>query len=158
MTMTSAQIAASATLSARLWSKVDSSGGSDVCWPYTGHVHSNGYAVIRVGGRGAPRVGVHVAAFLLSGGVLAEGEQVDHVRERGCTLRSCCNPSHLEAVSSLENLIRADSPSSINRGKTHCVQGHDLRVGANVYRWRGRRLCRPCRYAATSRWKKRRAA
>lgn len=137
-------------LAERLWEKVDRSG--EGCWPYTGHLGAKGYGQMRTGGRDAPRLGVHVIAYMLEVGPVPEGWHVDHVRARGCVLRSCCRPDHLEAVPPAENGRRSDSPSALNARKEVCKHGHDLTDPANVYEWKGHRLCQPCRREAHKRW------
>lgn len=69
-------------------------------------------------------------------GPIPEGLQIDHL----CGNRLCVNPKHLEPVTALENLRRADG----NHKKTHCPSGHPYE-GDNLRIYRGARLCRACR-------------
>src|SRR5215207_4655730 len=79
---------------ARFWAKVDRSGGPDACWPWIPKPMANGYG--RVWWNGRSEV-AHRIAYLLAKGPIPAGLTVDHVKERGCTLRACQNPAHLEA-------------------------------------------------------------
>jgi HNH endonuclease len=45
---------------------------------------------------------------------------LDHL----CRVRSCCNPHHLEPVSSRENTLRGIGVTARNALKTHCPRGH----------------------------------
>jgi hypothetical protein len=83
----------------------------------------------------------HRAAYRLIKGEIPKGLETDHL----CRRRHCCNPDHLEPVTSARNKHR--SPLFLG-GKTHCNRGHSL-VGSNVY-WTSRgwtsrgRVCRTC--------------
>ncbi len=48
-----------------------------------------------------------------------------------CRIPACCNPAHLEIVSSRENSLRGKGVFADNARKTHCLRGHAL-VGDNV--------------------------
>lgn len=66
--------------------------------------------------------------------------EVDHL----CKNPACVNPHHLEYVTKRENWLRSDSPSAVNKRKTHCSRGHALE-GRNLYRNGDRRECRTCK-------------
>jgi HNH endonuclease len=83
------------------WARVDKR-GPDECWPWTGTLTKKGY-----GQFWRPRMTTaHRMAYQLHHGItLPPGHEVeiDHVKDRGCTRRDCCNPAHLEAVTPGEN-------------------------------------------------------
>jgi hypothetical protein len=84
-------------------------------------------------------------AYALTNGPIPDGHTVDHVKERGCVLKSCCNPAHLEAVTLKVNILRGDAPSAVVARTRVCQRGHPQTV-ENVYIHpkRGTRHCKPC--------------
>ena len=84
------------------------------------------------------------------------GLELDHVKERGCTQRCCCNPEHLEVVTHCENMSRASLSNNGRkeigdfwRSKTHCPDGHpydDKNTYHRVNKTTGAswRVCRTC--------------
>jgi len=99
------------TLYERLWEKVDSSGGPDSCWLWTGAKtmrrpewpEDHRYGVISEGPKGASRTyRVHRVAWESVNGPIPEGLTIDHL----CRVKLCCNPAHLEPVTFAENTRR----------------------------------------------------
>lgn len=109
----------------RFWPKVDIRGPND-CWPWKPNYRNRGgYGLFSEQVNGKVRgTGVHRVAFLLSGGVIPPGYTVDHVTERGCVRKDCCNPGHLEAVPHRVNILRSDGLAAQNARKTQCPKGH----------------------------------
>lgn len=73
--------------------------------------------------------------------------ELDHVRERGCIYKHCCNPAHMEDVTHQENVRRDHAVIVVQIATTHCPQGHpyvgdNLKVGTD-----GKRYCRECHRA-----------
>src|SRR5258707_2424827 len=64
--------------------------------------------------------------------------ELDHVRKRGCRFRDCCNPAHLEPVTTAENARRRAEAAET------CSNGHPY-VDDDIYWYRGKRYCRACR-------------
>ena len=111
------------------------------CLIWQGAKKDGHYGTIRVLGRSIP---VHRAVYEYFNGPISQGLEIDHVRSRGCRSRACCEPAHLEAVTSQTNQHRGDSVSGINARKTHCPNGHVL-AGDNLIATRsGRRRCKAC--------------
>lgn len=73
---------------------------TDTCWIFTGSLSYNGYGHLRVGTTVAR---AHRVAYELWVGPIPEGHHLDHVEERGCTSRACCNPAHLEPLTQAEH-------------------------------------------------------
>lgn len=112
------------------------------CWLWQGST-VDGYGTINVSGR---IVRVHRLMYELTVGPIPEGHELDHVRERGCRHRHCCNPAHLEPVTHRDNVLRGDGIAARNARKTHCKRGHEF-TEANTYRRRdrpGNRECKAC--------------
>lgn len=99
------------------------------CWEWVGAVAGGGYGTVRVNGKMRP---AHRALYELT--IRQVGElELDHL----CRNRACVRPSHLEAVTHRENILRGTSPSAQHAKKTHCPKLH-------VYA-PGRRVCLICR-------------
>ena len=81
-------------LASRLARRVDSSGGPNACWPWTGPTTYQGYGHICATEAGSkkqsPRTVHSVALELFSGG-RPEGAYALHI----CDNPTCCNPAHL---------------------------------------------------------------
>jgi hypothetical protein len=127
-------------LNERLWSYIDIRGANE-CWPWKRGKTRDGYGVFNMlnGGYIAHRV-----VFVITGGWDPPSEmEVDHL----CRQRDCCNPRHLEAVSTRENQKRGHWGT-----KTRCPQGHAYaeygkRWGAQ--QWRACGECQRLRNAAS---------
>lgn len=86
------------------------------CLRWTGAHTPKGYGQIAIEKR---RQAVHRVAFSTWVGPIADGLEIDHVKARGCRFRDCIEPTHLEAVTHVENIARA-------LVKTHCLNGHEM--------------------------------
>lgn len=123
------------------------------CKPWTGWVTRDGYGKVTIDG---DEKYAHRLTYQLLVGPIPRGWEVDHVCHSAaisagvcepgpCAHRSCCEPAHLEAVTSRENSLRGGHPLfSVARSAT-CGRGHDMNDPDNVYiRADGRRRCRGC--------------
>lgn len=110
------------------WARVDTSGGEEACWRWTGPPMTQGYGQLMVQGR---HWTTHTFAYHVTNFGVEVGLQIDHVCHNdvidclggsSCPHRLCCNPRHLEAVAPAVNQKRAAEPRG--RLKDHCPRGH----------------------------------
>ncbi len=120
--------------------------GPNGCWLWQGYRNPNGYGNATVGGKG-----VLVHRFLwhvLRGIALPPEIDLHHCIEEpiNCAGPQCCNPDHLEPLTSKEHLDRTPQHIMYLRewGGVECPQGHLLN-DENVYTYpSGKRRCRAC--------------
>jgi hypothetical protein len=70
------------------------------CWEYQGSISPEGYGRVKVDGKNTY---CHRATKSFTDGGIPEGLVVDHL----CLNKRCCNPDHLEPVTTAENNRRA---------------------------------------------------
>lgn len=117
------------------------------CWEWMGERrttktrgYESSYGRIWLGRKRVESTHRHVYALLK--GPISEGLVLDHL----CRNPPCCNPAHLEAVTSDENNRRGMSPAAINARKTHCNHGHPFTPDNTGTDARGDRYCRACQH------------
>lgn len=106
------------------------------CLEWDGWVTPAGYGQIPVYGGG--RIFTHRAAYEGAKGAIPEGLTIDHL----CRNKRCCNPDHLEAVTSAENTRRENAsraPTAV------CLRGHAWTEDSTYILPKGTRSCRACR-------------
>lgn len=81
----------------RYWEKVDKR-GPDECWPWLGACVTDGYGTIAYEGREI--YATHRLAYILEHGKVPNGLWVLHT----CDNPPCCNPKHLYAGTSINNI------------------------------------------------------
>lgn len=89
------------------------------CWEWQKSLTNTGYGMVSHAGK---QWLTHRLTFTLVKGSIPEGTELDHL----CRNPACCNPSHLEAVSHVENCRRGlqGKVNNCQTAKTHCPQGH----------------------------------
>lgn len=112
------------------------------CWEWVGGQDGHGYGAMWANGKMCK---AHRVMYERTRGAIPEGYDLDHL----CRTPACVNPSHMEAVTHRENLLRGVGVAAANSAKTHCRKGHRL-AGDNLIAClarRGKRLCRTCNNA-----------
>lgn len=148
----------SLSINERFMSHVDLFGGNG-CWHWLGDLDEDGYGNFLLG---SDRIQAHRAAFMLFKGGIPGPFVVDHechnqALEDGtcsqgvCLHRRCVNPDHLRIVTA-----RRNTQGSFEK-LTHCPSGHEYTL-ENTYVFRGRRSCKTCRRAASTRARQKRLA
>lgn len=123
----------------RFWPKVNK---TDTCWIWTAGKNGIGYGSFRIGSvkDGTRRqILAHRWAYVEVNGPIPDGLVLDHL----CRTPACVRPSHLEAISQQENLLRGIGISAQHAIKTHCPRGHEYRQRKD----RNARWCPTCEYA-----------
>ena len=130
----------------RFWSYVDTSGGPDDCWPWTGWTDSrSGYGRFR-----ADTIGLLPHRWLLGmirSEPLAWTSAHHEMACHHCDNPPCCNPRHLYVGDQFKNMRDCvDRGRHAEAAQTHCTSGHPL-SGENLYvnAASGQRCCRECR-------------
>jgi hypothetical protein len=110
--------------------------GPDGCWVFTGAT-TLGYGRISRPQGATHSALAHRITYEYFVGPIPDGLELDHL----CRVPLCCNPAHLQAVTSRENLLRGIHPNMVAARTGVCRNGHsDWHVRAD-----GRRECRECR-------------
>lgn len=100
----------------RFHSKVDSNGGPNACWPWTGTVaktDKDGNALYGRFKTNGQNVRAHRLAYMLAKGTIPDGMVIRHL----CIHQPmCCNPSHLEIGTPEENKADRAITDEVRRG------------------------------------------
>jgi hypothetical protein len=95
----------------RFWNKVDRTETQTQCWIFKGYLNKFGYGVFRAA-NGTTQL-AHRFAWSLENGSLRSDATLHHL----CGTRNCVRPSHLQLMSSSENIGRANSSRYAERFK-----------------------------------------
>lgn len=87
------------------WSRIDSSGGPESCWPWTHSTDKDGYGIQKIQGRSW-----RVARWVLAQAV--GGLRSDEVTRHTCDNPICCNPAHL-----IRGTVRDNAADMVERGR-----------------------------------------
>ena len=107
------------------------------CWIFDGCLDNKGYGQIGIGGRTWRAHRLSYSVFI---GPIEDELEIDHV----CRVRSCINPTHLEAVTPQTNCLRGVSSAAGYAARTHCTKGHPF-DDENTYRRTDSPNARKCR-------------
>lgn len=91
----------------RFWAKVRLSDG---CWEWTASLSSQGYGMLKVGGKHGAAMRAHRLSWLLHHGEIPAGQCVLH----HCDNRLCVRPDHLFLGSQLDNIADRDKKGRWN--------------------------------------------
>ena len=115
----------------RFWMRVEKTDG---CWLWRGFLKPTGYGHFM--GSPGKMVRAHRWSYEQEYGPIPKGLVLDHL----CRVRNCVRPSHLEAVTHSENVMRGVSFAVTHSQKTVCGRGHEL----PPYQPGTHRDCREC--------------
>jgi hypothetical protein len=135
----------------RFWKKVNKFGPIPTNRPELGNCwiwlsgSRDGYGMFHIRHNGGFKRGnAHRFSYEEVFGPIESGLELDHL----CRTRPCVRPSHLEAVTKRENILRGVGRGAINARKNLCANGHSY-VAGNIYyegRWRRCRTCARASY------------
>ncbi len=120
------------------WAQVDRK-GEDECWPWMGYTN-RGYGMFYYGGQSYY---AHRVTYTKLVGPIPDGLTIDHVYRRGCRLKKCANPGHMEPVTQKVNTERGLEiywEKKLPR-PDRCVKGHKREIG---------KPCRKCAVLAVA--------
>ena len=127
-----------------IWLKAQKDGE---CWLWTGGLNKDGYGTLnRHEGR---EWYAHRETYRIVNGPIPSGTEIDHL----CRRPSCVNPSHLEAVSHLENVKRGKI--GLKASRNLCAKGHVFSPENTYMSPSGHKNCRACGCESSARYLRR---
>jgi hypothetical protein len=119
----------------RFWQRVEK---TETCWLWTGAKAKFGHGSIYVDGKS---LRAHTYSFLLHGGVVPEGMQVNHT----CDTPGCVRPDHLYAGTQQQNVDDMNRRGrNYYSNRSECPKGHPYDEENTIITKQGRRRCRKC--------------
>lgn len=109
------------------------------CWETHLAISKDGYARVADLRGGRKQYLAHRVIYEHFQGTIPEGLTIDHL----CRNRACCNPAHLEPVTTQENTRRGEC-SQWRLAHTHCVNGHEYTEANTRIEATGARRCKTC--------------
>lgn len=119
----------------RFLSKVDKD--ENGCWIWIASISKRGYPNFSIKGK---TYNSHRISYVLFKGIIPTSNVIDHL----CKNIICVNPSHLEAVTQRENLMRGNTQARNKSHQTHCIHGHPFNKENTYINPMGIRHCRVC--------------
>lgn len=130
------------TPGAKILARISKPDGEAGCWPWVGAFREDGYGTFRVNGR-VERA--HRLVYELLRGPIPDRLVIDHL----CRNHACVNPSHLEPVTAVENVMRGVGPFASRARQTHCKRGHAFDEANTYVTPKGTRDCKECKRGAS---------
>ncbi len=116
----------------------DATETADGCWIPGLKPNSIGYVQVHLAGK---LLLAHRVIYEEFRGQIPDGLVLDHL----CRNRACCNPEHLDPVTTRVNVLRGSGPVQDNAVKTRCIHGHPFDAANTYVCSRGWRQCRTCK-------------
>lgn len=110
-----------------------------LCWIWQCNLSDQGYGRLYID-QATPRKLAHRFAYELYKGPIPDSLTLDHL----CRVRSCVNPSHLEAVTTKVNVLRGQGPTAQNARQKVCPRGHLYSKENTLVTTKRGRSCREC--------------
>ena len=129
----------------RFMTKVDV---TDDCWNWIGQKTVDGYGILTFTNKKIKKKKyVHRLSYEHYKQEIPPKMTIDHL----CRNRRCVNPDHLECVTNVENVMRGQGITVVNKAKTHCDNGHEFSSENTYVTSKGYRQCQICKRFAKAR-------